>query len=170
MAKKSLSKAFIGASAGAEAIRHLIERVACSTATVLITGESGTGKELVARALHDQSDRSGGNFVPINCAAIPKDLLESPPFLGNASSDWTPRSCAITLPIAALWQPLVHDLSRRDRGQHRYPNQPLHDHVRVSPESASVATSVSPAAPPEFSVTAPVLSESAATGSSSTAW
>ncbi len=77
MAKKSPSKAFIGASAGAEAIRHLIERVASSAATVLITGESGTGKELVARALHDQSDRSGGNFVPINCAAIPKDLLES---------------------------------------------------------------------------------------------
>ena len=77
MVKKSLSKAFIGASAGAEAIRHLIERVAASSATVLITGESGTGKELVARALHDQSDRSGGNFVPINCAAIPKDLLES---------------------------------------------------------------------------------------------
>ena len=77
MAPKSPSKAFIGASASAEAIRHLIERVASSTATVLITGESGTGKELVARALHDQSDRSGGNFVPINCAAIPKDLLES---------------------------------------------------------------------------------------------
>ena len=77
MANKPPSKAFIGASAGAEAIRHLIERVASSAATVLITGESGTGKELVARALHDQSDRSGGNFVPINCAAIPKDLLES---------------------------------------------------------------------------------------------
>ena len=77
MANKSPSKAFIGASPGAEAIRHLIERVASSAATVLITGESGTGKELVARALHDQSDRSGGNFVPINCAAIPKDLLES---------------------------------------------------------------------------------------------
>jgi sigma-54 specific flagellar transcriptional regulator A len=77
MAKKSPAKAFIGASAGAEAIRHLIERVASSAATVLITGESGTGKELVARALHDQSDRCGGNFVPINCAAIPKDLLES---------------------------------------------------------------------------------------------
>jgi sigma-54 specific flagellar transcriptional regulator A len=77
MAHKSPSKAFIGASPGAEAIRHLIERVASSAATVLITGESGTGKELVARALHDQSDRSGGNFVPINCAAIPKDLLES---------------------------------------------------------------------------------------------
>jgi sigma-54 specific flagellar transcriptional regulator A len=77
MAKKSPSKAFIGASPSAEAIRHLIERVASSNATVLITGESGTGKELVARALHDQSNRCGGNFVPINCAAIPKDLLES---------------------------------------------------------------------------------------------
>jgi len=77
MAKKNPSRAFIGGSPGAEAIRHLIERVASSSATVLITGESGTGKELVARALHDQSNRSGGNFVPINCAAIPKDLLES---------------------------------------------------------------------------------------------
>jgi len=77
MAKKSPFKAFIGASPSAEAIRHLIERVASSSATVLITGESGTGKELVARALHDQSNRCGGNFVPINCAAIPKDLLES---------------------------------------------------------------------------------------------
>lgn len=77
MAKKNLSRAFIGASPSADAIRNLIERVASSTATVLITGESGTGKELVARALHDHSDRNGGNFVPINCAAIPKDLLES---------------------------------------------------------------------------------------------
>ena len=68
---------FIGASTAAETIRNLIARVANSNATVLITGESGTGKELVARALHDQSDRCGGNFVPINCAAIPKDLLES---------------------------------------------------------------------------------------------
>jgi len=77
MAKRTPTKAFIGASPSAEAIRHLIERVASSNATVLITGESGTGKELVARALHDQSDRCGCNFVPINCAAIPKDLLDS---------------------------------------------------------------------------------------------
>ncbi len=58
-------------------MRDLVARVANSIATVLITGESGTGKELVARALHDDSIRSNGNFVPINCAAIPKDLLES---------------------------------------------------------------------------------------------
>ncbi len=59
------------------AVRNLVSLVADSSATVLITGESGTGKELVARALHDESLRKDGNFVPINCAAIPKDLLES---------------------------------------------------------------------------------------------
>jgi sigma-54 specific flagellar transcriptional regulator A len=68
---------FIGTSPAAQAVRTLIARVANSAATVLITGESGTGKELVARALHEQSDRRSGNFVPINCAAIPKDLIES---------------------------------------------------------------------------------------------
>ncbi len=58
-------------------MRDLVARVADSMSTVLVTGESGTGKELVARALHDESLRRAGNFVPINCAAIPKDLLES---------------------------------------------------------------------------------------------
>jgi len=68
---------FKGASEAAQSIRDLISRVANSTATVLITGESGTGKELVARALHDESNRAGANFVPINCTAIPKELIES---------------------------------------------------------------------------------------------
>jgi sigma-54 specific flagellar transcriptional regulator A len=71
------SPSYIGQSAAAKAVRDLVARVANSSATVLITGESGTGKELVARALHDESVRCNGNFVPINCAAIPKDLLES---------------------------------------------------------------------------------------------
>ncbi|NOZ86857.1 MAG: sigma-54-dependent Fis family transcriptional regulator [Deltaproteobacteria bacterium] len=58
-------------------IFELINRVADTDSTVLITGESGTGKDLVARALHDNSSRKGGPFVHINCAAIPKELVES---------------------------------------------------------------------------------------------
>ena len=68
---------FIGSSQSAVALKELVATMAHSNATVMITGESGTGKELLARLLHDQSDRCGANFVPINCAAIPKDLLES---------------------------------------------------------------------------------------------
>lgn len=67
----------IGRSAAIQSIRSLIQSVARSGSTVLILGESGTGKELVARALHDLSDRSGAGFVPVNCAAIPKELIES---------------------------------------------------------------------------------------------
>jgi sigma-54 specific flagellar transcriptional regulator A len=68
---------YIGISAVAQALRNMLSTIANSPATVMITGESGTGKELLARALHEQSARAGANFVPINCAAIPKDLLES---------------------------------------------------------------------------------------------
>ncbi len=67
----------IGNSQPMCAIRKLIDTIADSTATVLINGESGTGKELVAQALHKQSCRADANFVPLNCAAIPKDLMES---------------------------------------------------------------------------------------------
>ncbi len=67
----------IGASAAIASVRSLIQAVARSASTVLILGESGTGKELVARALHDLSDRRDANFVPVNCAAIPKELIES---------------------------------------------------------------------------------------------
>jgi CheY-like chemotaxis protein len=67
----------IGMSEGMREVQKLIGRAAASDATVLITGETGTGKELVARTLHDSSARSAGPFVPVNCAAIPRDLLES---------------------------------------------------------------------------------------------
>ena len=68
---------FVGASPALEKVRDLIDRVADSDASVLITGESGTGKEVVARALHRQSRRADKPFMVINCAAMPEALLES---------------------------------------------------------------------------------------------
>ena len=59
------------------ALRELIKTLGPSDSTVLILGESGTGKELVAKALHECSSRAKGPFIPVNCGAIPKDLLES---------------------------------------------------------------------------------------------
>ncbi len=66
-----------GSSRKMQEIFRLIEMVAPSTASVLITGASGTGKELVARTIHDLSPRKGRPFVAINCAAIPETLMES---------------------------------------------------------------------------------------------
>ena len=67
----------IGLSPAIRALRELIKLLGPSDSTVLIVGESGTGKELVANALHECSERASGPFVPVNCGAIPKDLLES---------------------------------------------------------------------------------------------
>ncbi|HMV40000.1 MAG TPA: sigma-54 dependent transcriptional regulator [Plasticicumulans sp.] len=72
-----LFRALVGSSPAIVAVRKLIERVAPSDATVLILGESGTGKEVVARNLHYFSARQKGPFVPVNCGAIPENLLES---------------------------------------------------------------------------------------------
>jgi sigma-54 dependent transcriptional regulator, flagellar regulatory protein len=67
----------VGASAQMQQVRFLIQQVARTDANVLILGESGTGKEVVARNIHVLSHRSDGPFVPINCGAIPAELLES---------------------------------------------------------------------------------------------
>jgi len=67
----------LGKSKDIQLLNQKVKRVASSTSTVLITGESGTGKELYARALHNESERSNGPFIAVNCAAIPENLLES---------------------------------------------------------------------------------------------
>src|SRR6188768_609591 len=67
----------VGQSPAIRQIYAVVEKVANTPSTVLITGESGTGKELIARALHENSSRHGGPFIKINCAAIPKTLMES---------------------------------------------------------------------------------------------
>ncbi|HMM47685.1 MAG TPA: sigma 54-interacting transcriptional regulator [Thiobacillaceae bacterium] len=67
----------VGHGAAMQKLYSQILRMAPSHASVLLTGESGTGKELVAKALHDNSDRSNGPYVPVHCAALPENLLES---------------------------------------------------------------------------------------------
>ncbi len=72
-----LFRSLVGNSRAVRRVRHLMEQVANSDATVLILGESGTGKEVVARNLHYHSNRRNKPFVPVNCGAIPGELLES---------------------------------------------------------------------------------------------
>jgi sigma-54 specific flagellar transcriptional regulator A len=75
--KASAKTQIIGQSRATQFLRELIQTLAASSSTALVTGESGTGKELVAQALHAQGPRASGPFVPINCGAIPRELIES---------------------------------------------------------------------------------------------
>ena len=75
--KNSTVKIIVGQSPQIQHVKRLIDKVAPSDARVLITGANGTGKELVARWLHEKSNRSGAPFVEVNCAAIPSELIES---------------------------------------------------------------------------------------------
>lgn len=77
--KKSLQEKwqYIGGAKSINEIHNVAESVAESKSTVLITGESGTGKELIAKSIHAMSNRSGGPFIKVNCAALPEGLIES---------------------------------------------------------------------------------------------
>jgi transcriptional regulator with GAF, ATPase, and Fis domain len=75
--KKCNFKGLIGNSTPMKSLYELVEKIADTDSTILITGESGTGKELVAKIIHYNSSRSQAPFIPLICAAIPKDLLES---------------------------------------------------------------------------------------------
>lgn len=83
-----LFRSLVGSSRAVQNVRRMIQQVADSDANVLILGESGTGKEVVARNLHYHSSRRDRPFVPVNCGAIPHDLLESELF-GHVKGSFT---------------------------------------------------------------------------------
>jgi two-component system response regulator PilR (NtrC family) len=85
---RDADSSLIGDSAAIERVRALIAKVSRSQAPVHISGESGTGKELVARMIHEGGPRSDGPFVPINCGAIPTELMESE-FFGHKKGSFT---------------------------------------------------------------------------------
>ena len=85
----------LGTSAAMQAVYALLDQVAPSESSVLVSGETGSGKELVARALHERSRRHGGPFVAINCAAVPEALIESELF-GHARGAFTDARAART--------------------------------------------------------------------------
>ncbi len=86
--QRQTSLRLLGRSAAMVEVQELIFRVARSQAPVHICGESGTGKELVARMIHDAGPRAGGPFVPVNCGAIPSELMESELF-GHKKGSFT---------------------------------------------------------------------------------
>ncbi len=75
--KVESGKQLLGASKAFRQLTSMIHKVADTDATILISGESGTGKELVARSIHNESSRADNDFIAVNCAAIPKELIES---------------------------------------------------------------------------------------------
>ncbi|MBQ1783412.1 MAG: sigma-54-dependent Fis family transcriptional regulator [Gammaproteobacteria bacterium] len=83
-----LFRSLVGRSSAIAEVRQLIEQVAPTDANVLVLGESGTGKEVIARNIHFMSPRASGPFVPVNCGAIPGELLESELF-GHEKGSFT---------------------------------------------------------------------------------
>ena len=86
--KTSTSTELIGSSPAMEKLKQQIRRVARSQAPIFISGESGSGKELVARAIHQLGPRESGPFIPVNCGAIPAELMESE-FFGHKKGSFT---------------------------------------------------------------------------------
>lgn len=88
--RKKVSRKYemIGSSQALERVREMVDKVAQTEARVLITGPNGSGKELVARSIHEKSDRSDGPFIEVNCASIPSELIESELF-GHEKGSFT---------------------------------------------------------------------------------
>lgn len=88
LSQSSTTKTLIGDSSAMETLRQQIHKVARSQAPVYISGPSGSGKELVASIIHNSSSRQAGPFVPVNCGAIPQELMESE-FFGHVKGSFT---------------------------------------------------------------------------------
>ncbi len=88
LSKKKTTKSIIGQSPRMRSVFKMVDKIASTTATILINGESGTGKELIAQSIHQRSDRANETFVAINCGAIPETLLESQLF-GHVKGSFT---------------------------------------------------------------------------------
>ena len=88
LTKNRTRKQIIGQSPRMRSVYRMVDKIAASTATVMINGESGTGKELIAQSIHQRSDRADKPFVAINCGAIPETLLESQLF-GHVKGSYT---------------------------------------------------------------------------------
>lgn len=86
--RKFSHEGILGKSVEIKSVLNLIERVADTDSTILVTGESGTGKELIAKAIHANSSRRDQPFIPVNCGAIPSELLESE-FFGHVKGAFT---------------------------------------------------------------------------------
>ena len=93
LAARGRFEQMVGKSPAMQSVFSVVDKVAASRTTVLITGESGVGKELVARAVHKRSPRSSAPFVPVNCGAIPEGLIESELF-GHAKGAFTGATSA----------------------------------------------------------------------------
>ena len=102
MSEIKLSRPLIGEDPALQKVLRLVGKVAPTDSSVLVLGESGTGKELIARAIHEMSPRASKPMIPINCGAIPENLLESELFghvkgriyWGQSKSGWALRSGA----------------------------------------------------------------------------
>lgn len=108
---------FVAAAESSKELRELATRVAKSDATIMITGESGSGKEVLARHIHNSSDRADGPFIAINCAAIPENMLEATLF-GYEKGAFTGayKACAGKFEQAQGGTLLLDEISEMDLG------------------------------------------------------
>ncbi len=102
----------IGEDTSLAEVFKILRKVAPTDSTVLVTGESGTGKEVLVRTLHRESKRTNAPFIPVNCGAIPKELLESELF-GHEKGAFTGAIASRKKSMCALWRQRTETWNRK---------------------------------------------------------